>query len=164
MNNTLSPKNCNSNQAVGQVDVKDIMDTFELEDVWRRRNPDKLLYTWEVRGKSSRIDHWIISKSTYGQTDKVIHTKPPFSDHSAIQINICIDETERGSGLWKMNTSIITNPIFKSNFDRALEELKQEQKLYPDIKTWWDVTKRIKNTATHVSNKTKTDQSERERE
>ena len=98
MNNALDRKNCNSNQDVGQVDVKNIMDTFELEDVWRRRNPDKLSYTctWEGRGKSSSIDYWIISKFIDGQTDKVMHTPAPSSDHSAIQINICIDETEWG--------------------------------------------------------------------
>ena len=78
MTDVLDRKNCNSNQDVGQVDVKNIMDTFELEDVWRRRNPDKLSYTWEGRGKSSRIDYWIISKSIDGQTDQVMHTPAHF--------------------------------------------------------------------------------------
>ena len=36
MNNVLDRKNCNSNQDVGQVDVKNIMDTFELEDVFEK--------------------------------------------------------------------------------------------------------------------------------
>ena len=64
-----------------------------------------------------------------------------------------------------MNTSILTNPIFKLNFDRAWEELKKEQKFYSDIKIWWDVAKRrIKNIAMHVSNKIRMEQTERERE
>ena len=116
LDNSLDRKNCNSSQDVGQIDLKALMNAFQLEDVWRRRNPDHLSYTWEGRGKKSRIDFWLISKSLDSQAENIAHIPAPFSDHSAIQIKICIDEIERGNGIWKMNTSILTNPVFKTNF------------------------------------------------
>ena len=141
------------------------MNAFELEDVWRRRNPDHLSYTWEGRGKNSRIDFWLILKSLDSQAENIAHVPAPFSDHSAIQIKICIDEIERGNGIWKMNTSILTNPVFKTNFEMVWKELKEQQQLYYDIKTWWDIAKRrIKDLALNISRKVNLDQAGRERE
>ena len=165
LDNSLDRKNCNSSQDVGQIDLKALMNAFELEDVWRRRNPDHLSYTWEGRGKKSRIDFWLISKSLDSQAENIAHDPAPFSDHSAIQNKICIDETERGNGIWKMNTSILTNPVFKTNFELMWKELKEQQQLYYDIKTWWDIAKRrIKDLALNISRKAKSDQAGRERE
>ena len=141
------------------------MNAFELEDVWRRRNPDHLSYTWEGRGKKSRIDFWLISKSLDSQAENIAHVPAPFSDHSAIQIKICIDEIERGNGIWKMNTSILTNSVFKTNFEIMWKELKEQQQLYYDIKTWWHIAKRrIKDLALNISRKVQPDQAGRERE
>ena len=51
LNSELDRKNCTANQEIGQQDVKYMMDVFELEDVWRRRNPKK--YALHGRGEES---------------------------------------------------------------------------------------------------------------
>ena len=70
LDSELDRKNCTSNYDIGQRDIKYLMDIFDLEDIWRRRNPDKKSFTWEGRGKQSRIDYWLISNSLDNQIDK----------------------------------------------------------------------------------------------
>ena len=40
LNNAIDRYNCTSKIDIGQIDLKNIMENFYLEDIWRRRNPD----------------------------------------------------------------------------------------------------------------------------
>ena len=162
LNSELDRKNCSSNYDAGQRDVKYLMDIFELEDVWRRRNPDERCFTWEGRGKQSRIDYWLISQSLDNQIDEVTINRAPFSDHSAICLVLHTDETMRGRGIWKMNVSILTNDVFRNAFFDKWAQLIKEKHLYSDIQTWWDIAKKgIKSLAMNVSTYLKRKENER---
>ena len=135
-------KNCTANQEIGQQDVKYMMDVFELEDVWRRRNPEKIGFTWEGRRKQSRIDYWLIPKAVDNQVEAVYIKTAPFSDHSAIFLSLRTSHIDRGKGMWKMNASIVTSDIFKSAFQKRWSELRENKHKYVNIQTWWDIVKR----------------------
>ena len=125
----LDRKNCSSNYDAGQSDVKYLMDIFELEDVWRRRYHDERCFTWEGRGKQSRIDYWLIPQSLDNEIDEVTINRAPFSDHSAICLVLHTDETVRGRGIWKMNVSILTNDVFRNAFFDKWAQLIKEKAL-----------------------------------
>ena len=57
LDSELDRKNYTSNYDIGQRDIKYLMDIFDLEDIWRRRNPDKKV----SRGKVELNSHELIT-------------------------------------------------------------------------------------------------------
>ena len=51
LNNAIDRYNCTSKIDIGQIDLKNVMENFDFEDIWRRRNPDVRQFSWEGRGK-----------------------------------------------------------------------------------------------------------------
>ena len=98
-NSELDRLNCvgNSND-LGRIDLEYIKNVYDLEDVWRRRNPDTRDFTWSGQGKMSRIDYFLISVSLDVQIENVYHSFVPFTDHKAVDLLINIDLVERGPG------------------------------------------------------------------
>ena len=86
LDSDIDRKNCTASHDVGQQDIRFMMDCLELEDIWGRRNPSNRSYTWEGRGRMSRIDYWLISKAIDNQIEKVTIEKAPFSDHSSLYL------------------------------------------------------------------------------
>ena len=151
ISNDLDRKNCSSCVDVGQVDVKNLMDAFQLEDIWRRRNPDKFEPSWESRGKMSRIDYFLISEILDSQVKETLYLNAPFSDHRPVFLKITTCETKRGPGIWKMNVETIKSNLFKDAFESMWNDwIKQQSKYRIDI--WWDLgKKRIRELAKNIS-------------
>ena len=141
LENDIDRYKCCSSADVGQIDLKYFMDSYKLEDIWRRRNPTERKYSWEGRGKLSRIDYWLVSKTMDSQITYVDYVAAPFSDHSAVNIKIRTTDIEYGKGLWKMNVSIINSELFRTTFRNIWNKWK-EQKQYYDTNIWWDIGKR----------------------
>ena len=142
MNNELDRLNCRDGIDIGQIDLKYFMNTFELEDIWRRRNPNRKEYSWMGRGKKSRIDYWIISSSLDNQVDKVRYETAPFSDHSIVYLQLRTAETLHNKGLWKMNVSIIQTKLFQAAFKKMWEQWKQKKQCFQNVRQWWDIGKK----------------------
>ena len=145
--------NCLTSQDVGQIDLKYLSEVYDLEDIWRRRNPDKNEYTWQGRGKMSRIDMFLTSKSLNSQVQEISHSHAPYTDHSVVTLSIRIGDVKRGKGLWKMNTAHILEEEYKEGLTKLWREWKNKRHEYADIKRWWDIGKnRIKNFTIGFSN------------
>ena len=143
MNTFLDRLNCVSkHNDSGQTNLNYLCNIFDLEDVWRRRYPTNREYTWTGKGKYSRIDFWLTSRSLNSQIDKVYICFAPFTDHSAINLVINTEEVKRGKGTWKMNTDHLLHNEFKKGFIEMWEKWKLQKKKYSDIKVWWDVGKK----------------------
>ena len=112
LNNAMDRYNCTSNIDIGQIDLKNVMGNFYLEDIWRRRNPDVKQFSWEGRGKKSRIDYFLVSKSLDGQIENVQYINAPFSDHSVVYMKIRTTDIKTGKGIWKMNVQTIKTDLF----------------------------------------------------
>jgi hypothetical protein len=136
---------------VGQVDLKYLIDFFQLEDIWRRRNPDKLEFSWESRGKKSRIDYFLISQFSDYQVKDTCHLNAPFSDHKPVLLNLSLGRTKRGPGMWKMNVNVIRSTLFQKAFLSMWEDWVKQKARY-ELRTWWDLgKKRIKELAQNIS-------------
>ena len=75
-------RNCTSSRDLGQIDLNYLMTNYDLEDVWRRRFPDRFQFSWNRGDKYSRIDYWLVSKSLDSQIEDVKYMPCVFSDHS----------------------------------------------------------------------------------
>ena len=142
MNSDEDRNNCNGKNDVGQIDLHYLTNVCELEDIWRRRYPNKSDYTWKGRGRESRNDFWLTSLSLDNQIDNVFNNYAPYTDHKSINIVLRTNETERGKGIWKMNTSNIINEQYKESFIEMWTNWQSKKPLYNDIKVWWDIGKR----------------------
>lgn len=134
--------NCNNNTDIGQIDIKHIMDTFQLEDIWRRRYPHNREFTWEGQGRKSRIDLWLTSASLNSQIESIEHRFAPFTDHNAVKMKLNLNEVQRGRGIWKMNSSHLLHEEYKQEITTLWQNWQQSRQEYENLTTWWDLGKK----------------------
>ena len=143
MDTILDRLNCISkHNDSGQTNLNYLCNIFDLEDIWRRRYPLNREYTWTGKGKFSRIDFWLTSRSLNSQIDKVYISFAPFTDHSAIILVINTEEVKRGKGTWKMNSDHLLHSEFRKGFEEMWNKWKLQKEIYSDMKIWWDVGKK----------------------
>ena len=126
----------------GLTEVKALISDLDLEDVWRRRHPNKNEYTFSRASAKSRIDYFLCSKSIDNELDQVKIRHFQYSDHDAISLRINTENIERGPGLWKLNTSILENPEYTEIISTFWGTWKKEIDKFNSKKQWWDLTKR----------------------
>ena len=155
MNNRKDRTNITKNHDPGQTEIHELLETHNLEDIWRRRNPEKASYTWNgglIRANKSRIDYWLISKSNNAKVNDANIIDPPFSDHSLIDLTIKSSNNDRGPGVWMMNVEVLKSPIFDLCFRETWKRAIETKPEYTDYRIWWDKLKRdIKELAIWVS-------------
>ena len=90
----------------------------DLEDIFRKREPSKLCYSFSRAHSKSRIDFFLMSNSL----DSSIHNASieyfPYSDHDIVRLNSCFRQIQRGPGVWKMNIATIKSALFKESIER----------------------------------------------
>ena len=128
MNNELDRYNCTTLRDIGQIDLKLLMEIFDLEDIWRRRYPDKKQFSWEGREKFSRIDYFLVSKSLDCHIDMIQYLDAPFTDHSVVHLKIKTTNISHGKGLWKMSVSTIKSELFQKSFKSMWDNWKTKKK------------------------------------
>ena len=140
----------------GAKELKEIITAYDLEDIWRRRNPSKKAFSYLGLGKS-RIDYWLTSKSLSSHITKceIIENPLTAKDHRGVFIGVNNEETKRGPGVWKMNRSVIESDLFKNTFAHFWQSWVHKSADYEDIKSWWDIGKqKIKELTIWVATQT----------
>ena len=94
--------------------VFDLMLDSNLIDCWRDLNMEKKEFTWFKKNtnKKSRLDFFLISNSlmTYVNDAKIVAGYR--TDHSIISLNLDLDKFKKGSSYWKMNNSLLKDPLY----------------------------------------------------
>ena len=108
-----------------QQKVLEWMDCTDLTDVWRSHHPNDEKYTW-FRAKPTkmfcRLDFFLASNSIYDSI-KSSEIIPGYrSDHSAVIIEIELDQTPRGKGYWKLNCSHLKNADYIELIKKTITE------------------------------------------
>ena len=78
----------------GNKEILNLITENQLEDIWRRRNPLKRVFSFQGQGKS-RIDYWLISRSFDSAVTRcdIIDNPLTAKDHRAITLCIDCEET-----------------------------------------------------------------------
>ena len=124
---------------------------FDLIDIWRVRNPEKVRYTWRRKKPviQSRLDRFYISDTMQYNIAKTDIIPGICSDHSAIVLSIKQTKGTKSSGpnFWKFNNSLLKNEDFTNGLKYYLEnDLKQECEEIKCSQAKWEYTKyKIKN-------------------
>ena len=99
----------NVNNQNSRKEVLSLISSLNLEDIWRSIHPDGKGFTWRKRNprKQARLDFFLVAQSlnAYVMNSKII---PGYrTDHSAIALEVCFRQSERGKGYWKFNSSLL---------------------------------------------------------
>ena len=121
--------------------ILQMMDDFNLIDIWRVKNPTKRRYTWRQQNPlvQCRLDYFLISESLHDNTQNV-DILPAFrSDPSGISLLLKGDnEEKRGRGYWKLNTSLLDDNVFCNSLRTELTSwLEQGNHLDSQQKWEW---------------------------
>ena len=143
--------------------IKEMMEEYCLNDVWRSRNEGELRFSWQrnVGSKNyqaSRIDFALISRGLDTRIGLVSYLQGILTDHCALYL--CVEsqhKNDRGSGYWKMNVSKLRN---KQIVDYINYELEKDIEVSKDMEacTRWEFIK--KNLAKALKHVTKQSASE----
>lgn len=136
-------KNTHSNMEEKTIKkLKDIISDLNLIDCWNSFRNEKYKYTWENSKKDikSRLDYFLISRPINVNLKKcctkiVISNKVGrrISDHKLIEINLNINEVNRGPGYWKMNNKILEEKEYQ---ELVIKTIKKFDKLEDICNNW----------------------------
>ena len=137
--------------------LNDLMNTYELGDAWRTKNPEAREFTWNRPNGSqgSRIDMIWVPMRYLGLISSV-GIFPFFrSDHSYVYIKIDLPfNIDRGKGLWKFNTAHLKDESFCSEIVQFWTDWRSEQARFSTLSSWWDAGKaRLKKLICQLSRK-----------
>ena len=129
-----------------------ILNTFDLFDVYRFQNPKGRLYTWHNRGRSglvqSRLDMFLVNfKSLPGI----------LSDHNLIQIEFDKDRTLiRGRGFWKFNVQLLKDLDYVNLINSEISNIEKEDNIQDKSLLWNFIKCRLRGkTISYAAYKTK---------
>ena len=117
------------------------MKQFSLEDIFRKRYPRQQAYTFARGLSKSRIDYFCISTllDCYVNDASIHHF--PFSDHDAVALNINLNKSLNGPGIWKMNAQTIQTHVFRESLEKLWPTWTDKINEYENILLWWEITK-----------------------
>ena len=145
----LNPKIDSSN---GKSDAKNIsrrlniwMREVGIVDVWREKNPTSRDYSHYSHAHNvySRIDYFFILKGDFFRVDNCEIGPSTISDHGPIYMSIYLNNNKK-STLWRLNSSILNNPIIKDKLKSEIElylENNDNEEVTPPI--LWDALKAV---------------------
>ena len=145
----------NNNKA--RDEVLNIMDEYSLKDIWRIRNEEKREFSWIKKNtyptKASRIDLALISGGLDQYVEMVMYVSSVFTDHRALYLVVETSRNERGTGYWKMNTSLLQKKDFvqliNNEIDKTLESVQHKS----PVEQWELLKERVKKCATIYARK-----------
>ena len=138
----------------GRTELLKVINDYDLEDIYRRRNPDKQMYTFRRANKisASRLDYWLISSRASCYIVKCDIDIVPCTDHRGVSIEINSDEIERGPGRWQMNDNVIKSERYRNMFEELWPMWLENKTTYKNVREWWvDVKVKIKELTIIVS-------------
>ena len=109
-----------------------------LRDAFRFLQPKKRLYSFHMKARNvnSRIDRMYVSEFNVKHVLKFQYVHTPFLDHNLQHLTYATTVLQ-GPGTWKMNTSVLTDPLYHDLINDLLQHM--EATYFPDVLMWWDV-------------------------
>ena len=124
--NELDRHNKTNTKDVSSVTYKNLIETKNLNDVWRQMHPNRKQFTYK---DISRLDKFLVSTDLLDNVQKTNIIIPGVkSDHKCVTLFMDFDTSTRGPGRWKLNTSILTDKTYNDNIKSLLTKTQDEYK------------------------------------
>ena len=152
----LDRLNTYSNNNKAKEVLEDLMENYSLQDVWRVRNPDVKQYSWRKGGQrdvASRIDYSLVSAGLDQKVEMVSYISSVKTDHRAVYLVVEVSPNERGTGYWKLNTSLLVNSEYIDMINKEIQKTIETTHLKKSKERWEILKKRIKKVSLNFSKK-----------
>ena len=145
-NCVLSPRDVERDYRLKYSPALDtLVQDFSLSDAFSSLHPDKREFTfYRASVTRSRLDRLYLSPGLLPGLTAVQH-EPGLSDHSVLEAQFLIpggggarEEGKRGSGVWRLNCSILTDEPFLALAKDMWLELQEKQEEFGDMADWWE--------------------------
>ena len=118
---TFNYKKLNNPKA--QQIVTEYKNKLDLIDIWRQAHPDDSKFTLRQMyyNKMARLDFFLISEpllDIYGDSSIKNCYR---SDHSPINLKLITSKHKKGQGNWKLNNSLLSDPILQKKIEEEIE-------------------------------------------
>ena len=122
------------NNPNAQKSLLELINTFELEDVYRVQEPSGSSYTWRayINLKQARLDYFLVSTDLTGLVESIQTSAGYRTDHSVVVMNMIFIHQERSRGFWKFNNSLLSDPVYVSPVKDCINETVEEYKINGD--------------------------------
>ncbi len=118
-------------------DLNNLVKDFGLVDTFRIKHPDSPGYSWSNGRSFTRIDFLFTSPQITVRNSGINATF--FSDHAKVDAEVVLGGIRvKGSGLWKLNISLLDNQEVVARYKEKLNQWKSLQPLYETVGEWWE--------------------------
>ena len=114
---------------------------FSLVDIFRKRNPKAISFTWSNKdfSQASRLDRFFISSSLLQSVRGNKCFPCPLSDHDFVDLFLSpVNVSFHGSGVWKFNCSLLSDDDFISTMTSLITAEKEKIPVFTSLGAWWD--------------------------
>ena len=102
----------------------DTMSIFNLQDAFRTMHPTSKYFTWFRKNpiKQARLDFFIVSDTMLDLVTDC-NIKPGYrSYYSSIELNVKLNNFNRGNGVWKFNCSLLKDPDYLTLINKTIDK------------------------------------------
>ena len=144
MNHSMDKKNGTNIKKKCIADLKNIIQNFNLDDIWRKKNPTKKSFTWSQRTPfiECRLDYFFIqtnmTKNVKGTDIDHLNIK---SDHRPIYLDLDMTVAKRGPGYWKFNNSLLKDEQFRKQIDDLINIVWENTDNISDVHVRYELLK-----------------------
>jgi exonuclease III len=135
---TMPNKNDNP---VYRNEILSMIESMDINDAWRTLFPNTRRYTWHARGRSSRLDYFLISNHLLNNLITYKILPGIHSDHSILFMKFEFDFNSRGRGYWKFNAELLHDTDYVNNIKQIIKESEAECSNYLDKGLSWEIVK-----------------------
>ena len=116
----------------------ELIEDYNLIDVWRSRNKNTQRYSWQKNStqQASRIDYALLTQSMENRCENTFYFQGIQTDHSAYIITVKDLVHERGSGYWKCNVKILESSDVVQSIKRRIVDTALKCDGSDPIKDW----------------------------
>ena len=108
--------------------VLDICTEFNLIDIWRELNLEKMQFTWRTKNlrKQARLDFFLISEQLFIDIEDAKIESGYRTDHSFVTVSLNEQQIDKGSTFWKFNNSLLKDQEYVKIVKKVIEEVKNQ--------------------------------------
>jgi len=120
------------------------METFDLTDIYRACHPNLQIFSYESKSLQvkSRIDYFLVAKSSVRYVSKVGITVSIAPDHKAIYFYLSLPvTTPRGPGFWKFNNTLLDDEVYVTHIRELIPQIREKYTFVQDKQLFWELMK-----------------------
>ena len=129
------------------VNSANLLNSANLVDVYREKNPLGKQYTWHQAGglAASKIDRVYVSNEFLRDCGQISTHSNEYSDHGMVVMDFTIRNSIRGKSYWKANISVFEDKDFIADFVSLWERRVGNRQSSFDLNRWLNMKIEIAN-------------------